>query len=184
MLLSTDEGPEASGGRPGKPGAPPQAWPASRMGMAELCVCKSRFFLDIYFHFVAVDKQHTVNSLHHGEHSCASQPASLIIPLDGFPGRELPSQRASPSVRHPIPSPSLALLLQSQDFFPTVSGVQGRWEGSSLLCTRGHGATSIPISQACPAVQKTGWGCTGATGKQGCEGVYLLQHTADLVMNE
>lgn len=152
--------------------------------MAELHVCKSHFFLDIYFHFVAVDKQRTMNALPHREHSHASQPASLITPLDGFPGRELRSQRASPSLRHPIPSPSLALPLQSQDFFPTVSGAQGWWEGSSLLCTRGHGAASIPTSQACPAVQKMGWGCTGATRKQGCERPCLLQHTADLIMNE
>lgn len=115
-------------------------------------VYKSHFFLDVYFHLVAVDKQCTVNSLYHGEHPHASQFASLIIPLDGFPGRELPSQRASRSLRHPIPSPSLALLLQPQDFFPTVSGAQGWWEGSSLLCTHGHGATSILTSQACPAV--------------------------------
>lgn len=131
---------------------PRHAWPASRIGMAGLHLCKSCFLLDVYFHFVAVDKQRSMNSLHHSEHSRASPPASLIIPLDGFPGRELPSQRASPSLRHPIPSPSLALILQSQGFFPTVPGAQGWWEGSSLLCTGGRGVTSIPTTQACPAV--------------------------------
>lgn len=172
-MPSTDEGTEASRGHPGKPGAPPHGWPASRIGVAELCVCKSCFFLDIYFHFVAVDKQRTVNSLYLSEHSHASQPASLIIPLDGFPGRELRSQRASLSLRHPVPSPSL---LQFQGFFPTVLGAQGWWEGSSLLCTRGH---LYPDISGLTCIQETGWSCTGGPGKLGCEGQRLLQHTED-----
>lgn len=182
-MPSTDEGTDASRGHPGKPGDPPQAWPASRVGMAELRVYKSHCFLDIYFHFVAVDKQHPVSSLYHSEHPHASQPASLIIPLDGFPGRELPTESKGKPVfktPHPLSQPGLASAISGFLSHSVWSpGLVGRLQPSLhpwTWCNLYPDISGLPCS--------AGWGCTEATGKQGCEGLCLSQHTVRCIMNE
>lgn len=88
---------------PGKPGDLPH----SRVGMAELRVYKSHFFLDIYFHFVAVDKQRTVNSLSHGEHlsACLANYSLSWIPRKGITESEGKPVYKTP---HPLSQPGLA----------------------------------------------------------------------------
>lgn len=100
-------------GTPPPPPPPPplhtHARSASRIEMAGLHVCKSCFFLDIYFHFVAVDKQQTMNSLYHRTASHIS--ASLTnYSLRWIPRKRITESKGKPVFKtlHPLTQPSLA----------------------------------------------------------------------------